>query len=146
MHYYVLLIQLLLASYWHSPVLPEEEGILRLAVSNVKTAEGWIWVGVYDSEENFLIKEKAIIKGVEVSDVGTVQMSVDEVKYGNCAVAVFHDINGNGEMDRNWIGIPTEPYAFSRKPRSKWRLPRFEEVVFDFEPQHTGLAVKLSKW
>ena len=121
-------------------------GILELQVSNVKKAEGWIWVGVYDSEANFLIKEKAIIKGVEVNATGTVSMKVDSVKFGDCAVAIFHDINGNGEMDRNWLGIPSEPHAFSRKPSSKWRLPRFQEVFFDFKQDHSKLSVELSRW
>lgn len=121
-------------------------GILELQVSNVKKAQGWIWVGIYDSEENFLIKEKAIVKGIEVNATGTVEMKVDSVKFGDCAVAIFHDINGNGEMDRNWLGIPTEPYAFSRKPRSKWRLPRFQEVLFDFKQNRTKLTVELARW
>lgn len=123
-----------------------DDGILHLKVNNIEEARGWIWVGVYDSEENFLIKEKAIVEGVEVNEVGTLNMEVAHVKYGDCAVAVFHDINGNGEMDRNWLGIPTEPYAFSRKPRSKWRLPRFNEVAIIFQPQQVNLAVSLHKW
>jgi uncharacterized protein (DUF2141 family) len=125
---------------------PAEEGVLHLQISNVKEAQGWIWVGVYDSEDNFLIKEKAIVEGMEVDGVGKLDMQVDHVKFGSCAVAVFHDINGNGEMDRNWLGIPTEPYAFSRKPRSKWRLPRFDEVVFTFKPKQNNLSVTLDKW
>ncbi|MCB0631955.1 MAG: DUF2141 domain-containing protein [Saprospiraceae bacterium] len=123
-----------------------DDGVLHLKVSNIEEARGWIWVGVYDSKENFLIKEKAIVEGKEVADTGSLEMIVDHVRYGNCAVAVFHDINGNGEMDRNWLGIPTEPYAFSRKPRSKWRLPRFDEVAFDFAPRQSNLSVTLDKW
>lgn len=123
-----------------------DEGDLRLRVTNIQHPQGTIWVGVYDSEENFLIKEKAILKGVEVDITGTIDITVGQVKFGQCAVAIMHDVNGNGEMDRNWIGIPVEPYAFSRKPRSKWRLPRFREVVFDFNPQHNRLSIELDRW
>jgi len=122
------------------------DGKLHLRVEHIKQAEGWIWVGVYNSEENFLIKEKAIIEGREVVTSGAMNIVVDHVKFGHCAVAVFHDINGNGEMDRNWIGIPVEPYAFSRKPPSRWRLPRFHEVEFYFNARYPTLSMTLKRW
>lgn len=122
------------------------KGVLHLRISNVQKAQGIIWVGVYDSEENFMVKEKAIVEGKEVDATGTIEMTVDQVKFGDCAVAIFHDLNSNGNLDRNWLGIPIEPYAFSRKPTSKWRVPRFKEVVFDFKPQQTQLSVELDRW
>lgn len=129
-----------------SGVEKANEGILHLKIENIQDASGRLWIGIYDSEENFLIKEKAILKGVEVDHTGTLKVDIDHVKFGTIAVAIMHDVNGNGEMDRNWLGIPTEPYAFSRKPRSKWRLPRFREVVVDFEPQNNKLSVALDRW
>lgn len=146
MLHYLSLILLSVAALGISIPETPNEGILHLKVSNIKEARGMIWVGVYDSKENFLIKEKAIVEGMPVDSIGTLKMEVDHVKFGHCAVAVFHDINGNGEMDRNWLGIPTEPYAFSRKPRSKWRLPRFDEVAFTFDDPAADLAVTLDKW
>lgn len=123
-----------------------DEGTLYVEVRNIETAQGTIWVGVYESEETFLIKEKAILKGVEATHTGTIRIPIDHVPYGECALAVMHDVNGNGEMDRNWLGIPTEPYAFSRKPRSRWRLPRYREVTFVFGPQQNELPVVLDRW
>ena len=32
---------------------------------------------------------------------------------GDYGVKAFHDLNGNGRMDTNPFGMPTEPYAFS---------------------------------
>lgn len=32
---------------------------------------------------------------------------------GDYGVKAFHDVNGNGRMDANPFGMPTEPYAFS---------------------------------
>lgn len=32
---------------------------------------------------------------------------------GTYAAKMFHDVNGNGRMDTNPFGMPTEPYAFS---------------------------------
>ncbi|MFN7390056.1 DUF2141 domain-containing protein [Brevundimonas sp.] len=32
---------------------------------------------------------------------------------GEYGIRAFHDLNGDGEMNRNPFGMPTEPYAFS---------------------------------
>ena len=32
---------------------------------------------------------------------------------GDYGVKAFHDVNGNGRMDTNPFGMPTEPFAFS---------------------------------
>ncbi|MEE1610647.1 DUF2141 domain-containing protein [Microvirga sp. CF3016] len=44
---------------------------------------------------------------------GTVELRIRNVKPGSYAIAVFHDINGNGRLDRSFIGLPNEPYGFS---------------------------------
>ena len=44
---------------------------------------------------------------------GTVELQVRNVKPGTYAIAVFHDVNGNGKLDRSFIGLPNEPYGFS---------------------------------
>ncbi|MGD8176407.1 MipA/OmpV family protein [Marinimicrobium sp. ARAG 43.8] len=38
---------------------------------------------------------------------------------GDYAVLVFYDENGNGELDRNFVGIPSEPIALSNNYRPK---------------------------
>lgn len=122
------------------------KGRLVLEIDNIKRAGGIIWIGVYDSATSFLIKEKAIVKGYSVEHPGSLEASLSNLPFGTYAIALFHDENNNGEMDRNIIGIPSEPYAFSQPPRSKWRLPRFEEVQFRFQRDGQVLRTHLRKW
>jgi hypothetical protein len=35
------------------------------------------------------------------------------VQPGRYAAIAFHDENGNGKPDKNFLGVPTEPYGFS---------------------------------
>lgn len=125
---------------------PADKGMLIIEVENVKTTEGIIWVGIYDSEPNFLVKEKAIVQGFKIKQTGRMKMTFPDLPYGTYAIALFHDTNGNGEMDRNVVGIPSEPFAFSQKPKNKWRLPRFDEVKFDFYQNGQVLRTQLKKW
>lgn len=130
---------------WTSPT-ESSEASLWLTIENVQAPQGIIWVGIYDSESTYLIKEKAIISRFDVNNTGDVQLEIPELSYGTYAIALFHDINNNGELDRSFVGIPKEPYAFSKRPKSKLRLPKFDEIKFDFNPNHRSLSTKLEKW
>ncbi len=123
-----------------------KSGTLSIEINNIKSPGGKVWIGIYDSESSFLIKEKAILEGVAIEKEGLLTVEIPDLKFGQYAVAVFHDENNNGKMDRNAIGIPSEPFAFSRIPKSKWRLPKFEEVKFSFNTPEQKLSTHLKKW
>ncbi len=121
--------------------------ILLLTVDNIQAAAGAIWVGVYQSEEDFLDREKARLLSAKVSKSGALTLPIEELLCGQeYALAVFHDINGNGELDRNFLGIPTEPWAFSGRLRSRFRLPYFDEVKFSLQGDTAAKRLSLRKW
>ncbi|MNR30585.1 hypothetical protein D3C85_1480510 [compost metagenome] len=50
---------------------------------------------------------------------------------GAYGMKAFHDVNGNGKMDTNPFGMPSEPFAFSNNAvgnmgPAKWDRARFE--------------------
>ena len=50
---------------------------------------------------------------------------------GAYGMKAFHDVNGNGKMDVNPFGMPTEPFAFSNNAvgnmgPAKWDRARFD--------------------
>ncbi len=126
---------------------PPVHAALELIIGNVTKQSGSIWVGIYESEEDFLNREKARLLAVEVIQKGSLTIKIDSLQIGKqYAFALFHDINGNGELDRNFLGIPTEPWAFSRPLPSRFRLPHFHEVKFTLRFQKNQQAVSLRKW
>ena len=60
---------------------------------------------------------------------------------GRCADAV-QDLNGNGKLDANVLGIPTEPWGASGKPAAM-SAPTWETTVVALDG--TTIVVKLSK-
>jgi uncharacterized protein (DUF2141 family) len=52
------------------------------------------------------------------------------VPEGAYAVSIAHDMNGNREVDTNFLGMPSGQWGVSRNIRPKLRAPRFEEAVF----------------
>ena len=54
---------------------------------------------------------------------------IEDVEAGEYALMVYYDENGNGRMDKNFIGIPTEPLGFSNRYRPKGP-PAYERAAF----------------
>ena len=63
---------------------------------------------------------------------------------GRYAVAVQHDLNGNGTVDRNFVGAPKEPWGVSNDIRHTFRAPRFDEAAFDLRAD-MRLDVRVAK-
>ena len=60
------------------------------------------------------------------------------VPAGDYAVSVFHDENGNGKFDMNWMGMPLEGYGFSNNIKPHFKAPDFDECKF----HHEGTGTK----
>lgn len=108
--------------------------------------KGTILIAVYGSEADFDNNENAIKQGqVVVNKVGTYQTTLEDIPSGKYVIALFQDVNDNGKLDTNFLGIPKEPYAFSRSPKVKWRAPKYEEVVVDLQSSQE-MKLVLKKW
>jgi uncharacterized protein (DUF2141 family) len=47
------------------------------------------------------------------------------------AIKLFQDLNGTGRLAKNFLRIPTEPYAFSNNARGSMGPPEFSTAAFD---------------
>ena len=67
------------------------------------------------------------------------EMVFENLPFGNYAIIVFHDENGNGEPDHNLFRIPQEPLGFSNgfRPGLMAGLPSFEKLRITFAPDST---------
>lgn len=115
--------------------------------SNILEAKGSLYVAVYDHPDAFMEVEKVRVKKVvQVSQTGTVKISLGTLPPGNYALSCFHDLNGNGKLDTNLLGIPTEPYGFSNNARPKFRAPKWTEAMFNLNEAPKAIKVRLEKW
>jgi len=73
-------------------------------------------------------------------------LEIADLPHGQYAIAVYHDVNGNGKLDKNLLGIPSEPYAFSNNPRAKWKRPDFLDSQVQFNTARLNLVLELLNW
>ncbi len=62
---------------------------------------------------------------------------------GAWAGALTHDTNDNDRLDKNFLGIPTKPCAFSNNVGPKLSAPNFEECKFMVDGDSKFLIIKL---
>ena len=53
-----------------------------------------------------------------------------DVAPGTYAIAAIHDENGNAELDKNFVGIPTEGYGVSNNKTRALSAPKWSEAKF----------------
>ena len=76
---------------------------------------------------------------------GTVSCVFEHVPEGRVAIAVMHDANQNGALDRSLLGFPTEGFAFSRDARpGTFSPPSFEDAAVAVGPSTRHLTVHLT--
>ena len=106
---------------------------LTITVKGVRSADGAVFLAVYDSDKTFMKVPQAKTTRRLNSSKGDLQVVIHDLPAGKYAIAGYHDENGNGKLDTNEFGIPQEGYGFSNNARGTSGPPKFSEAVFDFD-------------
>jgi uncharacterized protein (DUF2141 family) len=87
---------------------------IAVEVQNVRAEQGPIMVAAYDSEATFRKTAKAAMQ--LRADAATLSFPLCGLGGGSVALTLYQDLNGNGKLDSNAFGMPTEPWGASGKP------------------------------
>lgn len=120
------------------------QGSLRVSISGMRSAKGNVTVTIYpDDAAHFLDgKFKVARQQLPVTLPVTTACFVLPAP-GVYAVALFHDENGNGHLDTNALGIPTEGYGFSNNPTLYFGPPDIGRVRLTLHPGDNGVDVRM---
>ncbi len=129
-----------------SPVQNGSVGNLTLRFEGIEKAGGTVRLALYNRPSEFMVEEKAVLYNFKADKKGKLEATIENLPVGSYGFAVFFDENNNKELDKNLVGVPVEPYGFSKDPPSKWRLPTWEEVKFDIGTSNKSIDVNLKRW
>ena len=103
---------------------------LEVIVKNVKNSKGVLMVGVFNSQKTFTRKAWGGQKPPAMT--GTVKVTFNDIPPGEYAISVYHDVNENGQLDSNFMGIPKEGFGFSNDVMGAFGPPTFEKARFKY--------------
>lgn len=143
----ILVIAWLLPLTSHSQEAAPGEGSLNITITNIENGSGTLYVAILDSDKNWLKSDTDALPFRDVAQPVTstddLLISVGDLPPGKYAVSVFQDIDGNAELDTNFIGYPKEPFGFSA-PMGKFGPPDFNEAAIAVSGGEFSVEVSLN--
>ena len=125
----------------------ENQSAVIVELAGLEESQGSIYIIVYDSADTWLGEETVLqrevaIAGALVDGVVSTQLYLLPGEY---AIFIYHDSNGNGDLDTNFIGIPKEPVALSNNARGKFGPPKYKDAVFTLGDEAVTQRLSMGK-
>lgn len=109
---------------------------LVIRAQGIQSAQGTVYAGICARS----FDEKTCEYGGRApARPGVVEIRIPNVKPGRYGIAVYHDVNGNGRLDRRLL-LPEEPYGFSNDI-GRLSIPRIEDALITVQEPSTVVVV-----
>lgn len=121
----------------------ENRQVISVQVSGAISDDGMMRLAVYSEKEGFNDPMQAL-----GTDRWKIRDGVCEGRFGlpaeitEVAIAAYHDVNDNGQLDRNSFGIPSERYGFTRDARGITGPPTFEDAVITIADEPIKISIR----
>ncbi len=109
-------------------ILFQAESSLEVNVKGIAHGSGTLRVAIYQKQHKFLGEDGYFFSEITIRSIGPVTFNVP-LSDGTYAISLFHDLNDDKELNTNLLGIPREPYGFS-KSRGIFGPPSFDDASF----------------
>lgn len=115
----------------------QDKGNLTVTFEDFENPKGIIYIAVFE-KDNFL-RQPLKTSMLEIESENN-QVIVEDLAFGEYAISVFHDLNGNGQFDMDGNQRPAEPWAMSGSV-NPMQMPNWESAKFEFSA--SGQDIKL---
>jgi uncharacterized protein (DUF2141 family) len=103
---------------------------VTVVVTKLPSAQATLKLYFYNVKANFLVRNQyTLLKHIKPGGSTQVVYPI-QLPPGEWAIAATQDTNENDLVDRNMIGIPTEPFALSNVGHPRFKVPTFEDCMF----------------
>jgi uncharacterized protein (DUF2141 family) len=129
-----------------APAQTKNTSTLTVRITGARNTKGKIGVTLFQDAQGFPDDASKAIRQQSVDiDPNTMsaQVTFRDLPQGIFAVSVLHDENGNGKMDKNFMGMPKEGYGASNNPKKQRRAPSFDESKFSLNAAEQTVDIKL---
>ncbi|MGB3779159.1 MAG: DUF2141 domain-containing protein [Tunicatimonas sp.] len=117
---------------------------LTIDVSGVKQRKGKLQVALYNSDKDFPETEPYRGEVLNITADNDLKITFKDLPPGDYAVAVYHDKNSNGKLDKNLLGVPVEDYGFSNDTRgTRLSAPSFDNTKLRVDGENVELKIEV---
>jgi uncharacterized protein (DUF2141 family) len=124
-------------------VAGDGDSTITVRVRGVRSDKGEIMCSVHANGDSFPKADKALARAHVPAKGPETTLAFPGLSAGRYAVSCFHDENGNGKMDTNFLGIPKEGYGSSNDAKANMGPPKFADAAFAFDGHALTVDVPL---
>ena len=118
--------------------VPLSAAELHARIRGIKKTKGSLRAALFDKKQSLHFPKNVQFALLRVNQRALKKEATIVFKNppaGSYAIAVFHDKNNNGKLDKNIFGMPKEGYGFSGPAaQSRRRAAKFEEAEISLSP------------
>ena len=115
---------------------------LEIHVTGFDSNQGQAKLALINSRESFE-SEDAQFMGINSPVINRQVRLTLTVPRGEYAVKVYHDENGNDQLDTRMFGIPAERYGFSNNVRGTLGPPDYSDARFALDTAKHAISIEL---
>lgn len=121
---------------------PALGGDVSVTVEGLRNARGDVRIGLFVAE-GWLDDRRTVGYAVGKAAPPSVRLVIPNVPPGTYGIAGYHDENGNGKHDTNFLGLPLEGYGFSRDAPVRLAPPAFDDARFEVPPEGAAVTLRM---
>jgi uncharacterized protein (DUF2141 family) len=110
--------------------VPARPPVTTVVVEGLRNDRGIVLGALYRSAERWLVADHADVDCRAPIVHGRAECVFTNLAPGPMAFAAVHDEDGDGQLGRDLLGLPSEGYAFSNDAREPLGPPSFEAASF----------------
>lgn len=103
---------------------------LTVVVTKLPSATATLKLYFYNEKAQFLVRNHYTLLQHLKPGGRTTVVYLLQVPPGEWAIAATQDLNENDLVDKNLLGIPSEPFALSNVGHPRFKVPTFEDCKF----------------
>jgi uncharacterized protein (DUF2141 family) len=136
-------LRLLLIALLVLAPLAASAATLTVKVENISRKGGDLHVALYDEASWPNDDAKPVVDSVVPAVPPETTVTFNNIVPGVYGVKTYQDTNRNGRFDQNWLGLPKEPYGFSRDARPILSEPGFGRTKFAISDGANEIVIHL---
>ena len=122
-----------------------QNGTIIVEITGIEDKGGVMTIGLFKETDEFL-EIPSFGDEISIKDESTISVKLENIPFGTYAISIFHDLNENGELDSNFMGIPKEPIGFSNNHFPQFGPPKFKKAAFQLDKSELNMTINMSTY
>jgi uncharacterized protein (DUF2141 family) len=123
------------------PTASADDAGIAVEVEGLRSDLGSVRVALYPSEHGWVERGYEVATCTAEVHHRQARCVLPDVEPGTYAIALLHDEDDDGALDRDFLGLPREGFGFSNDAATSFGPPSFHDASFRHDAGLTELVV-----